>query len=182
MSDPVSSPATNALSQLRDIHLPTAIGWWPPAIGWYFLILSLMTLISVSLFFIHRYYVSIRPRREALRLLASYEAAYQKGREHQITAAFISELLKRVALVYFPRKEVASLQGKEWLDFLNQTSHDFDFNTVRDQLLVAPYQAEVNTDLQPLFIIAKKWIKQRLSVLKLRKNPNSNLHTSKKTK
>ena len=29
-------PTTTQLD-LRDIHLPEAIGWWPPAIGWWLL-------------------------------------------------------------------------------------------------------------------------------------------------
>lgn len=33
------------LEQLRDIHLPEAVHWWPPAPGWWILALLLLTLI-----------------------------------------------------------------------------------------------------------------------------------------
>ena len=29
---------TDPLAELRDIHLPPEIGWWPPAYGWWILI------------------------------------------------------------------------------------------------------------------------------------------------
>ena len=73
----------------------------------------------------------------------------------------ISELLRRVALVYFPREEVASLKGEAWLTFLSRTSKRIDFNQLRDYLLEFPYQAAREIDLQPLFYGAKEWIKQR---------------------
>lgn len=35
------------LAQLRDIHLPEPIGWWPLAIGWYILIALALFLASI---------------------------------------------------------------------------------------------------------------------------------------
>jgi hypothetical protein len=76
-------------------------------------------------------------------------------------AARISELLKRVALVYFPRSRVASLQGEAWIDFLSHTGKKLDFNAVRDELIEAPYQPNSSCDLNLLFKISRLWITQR---------------------
>lgn len=149
------------LANLRDIHLPESIGWWPLAPGWYVLALLLIVLLIVIIFFVSRYYINGRARRHALRLLTHYMQEYQHNRNSQLNAARISELLKRVALVYFPRKDVASLNGAEWIAFLNDTSKGLDFNRVRTELLEIPYQPIIKHNLLPLFEMARAWISQR---------------------
>ena len=35
------------LAQLRDIHLPEPVSWWPPALGWWLVAMTVMTLLIV---------------------------------------------------------------------------------------------------------------------------------------
>jgi len=151
------------LAQLRDIHEPTPIGWWPLAPGWYGLALLVLLILLTLAFFISRSYLNGRAKRQALRLLTNYEQQHQRQPNSQLASARISELLKRVALVYFPREDVASLQGEHWLAFLNNTGKRLDFNQVRAALLEQPYQPPqaVNHDLQLLFSMVRIWISQR---------------------
>ncbi len=149
------------LNQLHDIHLPDPLGIWPLAPGW----LVLITVVIASLVAIigwgwywHRHG---KVKRAALRMLAEYEATYRNTSATQSTTAAINELLKRVALAYFPRERVANLYGRDWLLFLNQTSKQLDFLSTEDALLVWPYQAGQGHDLQRLFYLAREWIKQR---------------------
>ncbi|AHE68328.1 DUF4381 domain-containing protein [Legionella oakridgensis] len=157
-------PGSQALSQLRDIHMPLPIGWWPLAPGWYVLIILLIIVLMVAVLFLRRSYLHGQARRRALRLLAAYQQQYQREGNCQHISACISELLKRVALVYFPRKNVASLQGEAWILFLNETGKNVDFSQVRSQLLDVPYQRRgmaKDNDLTLLFSMTKKWINQR---------------------
>jgi len=156
----VSTPPE--LAQLRDIHLPAPISWWPLAPGWYGLTGLVLVIILTSLFFFHRHYLNGRAKRHALRLLENYRQQYPHLVNSQLTSARVSELLKRVALVYFPRGKVAGLQGDSWLSFLNNTSTGLDFNQTQAELLQLPYQpasSDINLDL--LFTLAKSWISQR---------------------
>ena len=147
------------VAELRDIHLPKPPGIWPLAPGWYLLIL-LLVLGSYLGYCRHR---RLRPRREALKLLADYERQYARQVSPALISANISELLKRVALVYFPRQDVASLHGMGWIDFLSRTSKKIDFHAVSGLLLDLPYRNEncASVDLQALFRSARAWIKQR---------------------
>lgn len=149
------------LAQLRDIHLPAPVGWWPLAPGWYALSLIIMGLSFVALYFIYQVYIHGRAKRQALQLLETYVTEYQKDNNSQLISAKISELLRRVALVYFPRRDVASLQGQAWLDFLNQTSQSINFNPVRECLLELPYQQNKDMNIKPLLTRTRAWIKQR---------------------
>ena len=157
----MGSTNSDLLAQLRDIHLPKPIMWWPLAIGWIGLLVIVFVLCLLMFLFARRYYQRGRARREGMRLLIRYEKDYQQGVSSQIVSTQISDLLRRVALVYFPRQEIAGLQGEPWLDFLNKTGRGVKFDEVRDCLLMLPYQANHSMDLTLLFFYAKKWIQQR---------------------
>lgn len=162
----MASVAAQELAQLRDIHLPDAIGWWPLAAGW-FLVFSLLILcLTIALYYGWRWYKNSLPKRHALRLLNTYFTHYQTNQNSQLASARVSEILKRVALVYFPREKVASLNGDAWIQFLNETGQGIDFNRVRDALLKLPYSGvhaenKKYEKIDPLFQSAKRWINQR---------------------
>ncbi len=149
------------LAQLKDIHLPPSVGWWPLAPGWYLLMLLVFVVVIVLSYKIYRKKQHAKPKLQALALLKRYQQHYNKENNSQITSAHISELLRRVALVYFPREHVASLHGDSWLNFLNRTGKDVDFLSVRTMLLELPFKAQEPINLDPLFKQAAIWIGQR---------------------
>ena len=149
------------LANLRDVHLPAPIGYWPWAYGWTITGFLLLIAGGVLFFFLKRHYLNTRAKRQALKLLNTYQQQYVAATNTQVTAARISELLKRVALAYFPRSRVASLQGDQWLVFLNETGRGVDFTTVSEELLYLPYQPSKTHDLNALFDISRQWISQR---------------------
>lgn len=166
----------NLLQELHDIHLPTAVGVWPWAPGWYVLLaVGLILLIGSIGWGWHRWQCG-KIKREALKILAQYEKEYLamlspgKSRDEgassivsdtQATSAALNELLKRVALAYFPREKVAALYGREWVKFLNDTSKKLDFLTEESVLLNCVYQPSQQQDLRPPFRLVRKWIEQR---------------------
>ena len=151
----------DALAQLKDIHLPASVGWWPLAPGWYILLGFLFVLIGFIALVSYRRYLNARAKKQAFVLLQSYITQYEKDRNTQLASARISELLKRVALVYFSREEVASIHGQEWVNFLNETSKGLDFKAVKSMLLDSPYRPSEPINLAPLITLAELWIKQR---------------------
>lgn len=152
---------TDPLAQLKDIHLPDPVGWWPLAPGWYAVMVITVLLLSCMVYWMHQRHVNGLAKRKALGLLAVYKEHYLKDKNAQVASARISELLKRVALVYYPRMEVASIHGDDWINFLNKTSKKIDFQPVKAMLLDAPFKMVESVNLEPLFICAEQWIKQR---------------------
>ncbi len=151
----------SALAQLKDIHLPPAIGLWPPAWGWWLLFVLLVVLALFAGALLRRFKKQGEPKRCALRLLAQYEQQYQQTNDTQATSARISELLKRVALVYFPRNEVAMMHGMEWIDFLEHTSKNIDFHAISWMVLECPFNPNRVESIAPLITAARCWILQR---------------------
>lgn len=149
------------LAQLRDIHLPDPIGWWPLAPGWYGLMALILLIIFLFFCYLYKRHLNAIPKKQALILLKNYTEQYEKDKNAQLASARISELLKRVALVYYPRSKVASMHGDEWIQFLNQTAKGIDFKPVYSMLLETPFKPAESMNIQPLIVRAEKWIKQR---------------------
>lgn len=160
MSNTLPHPVPQ-LAQLHDIHLPTPIGWWPLAPGWIVLICLVLCLALRLSHVIRCRYLHGRARRQALRTLTDYEKQHRQHPNSQRSSALISELLKRVALAYYPREQVAGLQGDAWLTFLNETmiTPKKHLNPIRNALLEYPYQPPQSCNLDPLFTFARAWIK-----------------------
>jgi len=111
---------TEALANLRDIHLPDAVSFWPPAPGWWIAIGSVLLLAAIL-------YWGLRARRRSLRRAALIELSeiaehHESDAEASTLALQLTMLLRRVAIARFPRRDVASLYGEDWLQFLSRTS------------------------------------------------------------
>lgn len=157
-------PEKNLLAELKDIHLPEPIGIFPLATGWWVVIVTTLLVLATGIFFLIKRYKQNSAKRRALALLKRYETDYHTQQNPIKSCALVSELLKRVALVYYPREQVAALSGQHWITFLNQTSKALDFSTMQFYLTELPYQTQrptENASLNPLFEIARQWILQR---------------------
>ena len=104
---------------IRDLHLPDAVGWWPLAPGWWIVLALLAFALLIAL---RRAWIAHRrssARRYALKQLHSSTDAYTKHGDAVLLGIQLSELVRRTMLAYAPRKEVAGLTGKAWLDWLD---------------------------------------------------------------
>ena len=128
------------LLQLRDIHLPEAAGWWPPAPGWW--LLTALTGFAV-------YWVLLKSLREIRfrlwrrRLLKAFDPAQDNLNEMTDSEfmSLISRRLKQLGITLFPAREVASLSGSDWLDFLDEHLPSGSFKQLPASLLVElPYR------------------------------------------
>ncbi|HUY02058.1 MAG TPA: DUF4381 domain-containing protein [Rhodocyclaceae bacterium] len=154
-----------ALSQLRDIHLPAPVSWWPPAPGWWLLAATLL-LSALGLYGWQRRRRRNRWRRIALGELARLRAL-QASRQAQpeILLSGLSILLRRAALSCFPREEVASLHGERWLAFLDRSLGAGSTLQAGDGrlLTIAPYRKNAAIDevsLLALFALGERWLKK----------------------
>lgn len=146
--------------KLKDIHLPEPIGFWPPSIA----LILVASFIALGLLFLgYKFYKNRQkntPLTEALALLEKYRQQYHANKNRAQIAAEISILLKRVALVYYP--QAVTLTAQKWLDFLDSTATDVDFNKISQLLLIVPFKHyDACTNLEPLFLNAQQWIREQ---------------------
>ena len=97
---------------LRELPYPEDIGWWPLAPGWYAIAALLVVLLAVWVW--RRYLIWKRNayRRDGL-------LAIRTMRTNSAQLRQLPFLLRRTALIGYPRADVASLRGAQWIAWLN---------------------------------------------------------------
>ncbi|MDD2767482.1 MAG: DUF4381 domain-containing protein [Methylococcus sp.] len=143
---------------LRDIHLPPPIDWWPPAPGWWLApLLALALILTVRLAW--RRFVRNPFRKAALRELAAIEADASLPVPEKIRR--VSILLRRACLTLYPRQEVAGLTGLDWLERLDLILGDGRFSEGPGRCLIeSPYSPRSEADPAALFALCREWIRR----------------------
>ena len=156
-----AAPTSSALP-LRDIHLPQPVSsWWPPAPGWW-LLPALLVVVAGLVWLLLRWRKQRRWRVAALAELASIEAFYKSNNNRTQLLRDLSALLRRVAVMRFPRSDCAALNGTAWLRFLDTSAGCSGFLDGPGQLLAsAPYQRPAPDDVveTALLELCRSWLK-----------------------
>ena len=168
-TDPAALP-------LREIHLPDAVGWWPPAPGWWILPILVLLAAGIAwycrLLYKRRRYSAINMARKEL---ARIKSRYAVDRDAGHCVRSVSGLLRRLCISVFPRAESAGLTGAEWLAFLQEAvQSEAGARELRDAgqetgdeslehpgrlLLEAPYRRQVaEEDVESLVGFCSVWI------------------------
>ena len=125
--------------ELRDIHLPGDITWWPPAFGSWLLAAALLGLIIV----VSLRYSRLRRHRAACRSLRETIDSIKTGADPSACALQASTTLRRFAMtIARDSAEVAGLVGARWLSYLDSHWDRSSFSDGPGQLVLSsPYQA-----------------------------------------
>ena len=157
------------LAELRDIVTPPPPSAWPWAPGWWILLILGFLLLSTSIWWFWRWRQRSRPRHLALKQLAQLQ---QQEVDPQ-TLRQLSQLLREVALQSHPWEQVACLNGKRWLEFLDQTGDTTQFTEGPGKILGdGPYRPPGEPLNSHLFVLCQEWIQLQ--------NTASQFHKTKK--
>lgn len=164
----------DALSQLRDIHMPAdTSGFWPLAPGWWALIVLLLALLGWLLW---RYIKKAQLQRHINAALQELEHCRETLLQQEVIAAKgspttdintarldyvngVNAVLRRVALLHFPASTVASLSGNAWADFI--ASQDKRNHLTKEQskaLAHGRFARHIDIDCEALYHTARHWI------------------------
>ena len=143
---------------LKDIHLPDAITWWPPAIGWWGLLVAI-PLLCFATIWLYKFIT----RRTALKTAKKQLLAIKKDKATQDSQKLqqLSELVRRVAISISPRSESASLTGQAWLTYLDQTVKGQPFTEgVGQYLASAHYRKTFDTtaNIPQIITLCENWL------------------------
>ncbi len=183
--DPVTSNSTTSVPQaldLRDIHLPEPISWWPIAPGWWLLITALFLIITLF-FIIKKIYASRQLKRDIRSELETIKQQFYKIQDKSRLVKSLSVLLRRASISYYPKTNIAGLTGNDWLSYLDQTSNETSTrmkfqSDIGNILLSAPYlpdNSEMDFDAKTLIQLCESWLlsSHKASHKKLTRVPTS---------
>lgn len=155
------------LAQLRDIHLPDPVGIWPPAPGWW---IVMLIIVTITLFSVHRFYRHYQRqafRREAIQRWQALKPLSQRDETAQYLQA-LNLLLKQTALSCHSQEQVAHLNGQDWLHFLDNSLGNAKSNTqafsqgIGQCLADGPYRQHTTMiELTALHQLAGQWIRRQ---------------------
>jgi len=151
----------DGLAELRDIHLPEPVSWWPPAPGWWIL-LTLCCLLVLTGTFVWRRQKARRNKpaqkivvAAALAELDELDRALQGGEKKALEQ--LSSLMRRMAIKMDVK--TAGLAGEQWLQWLDSRWSGDEFVSGSGQVLIeAPYQAQRRADAVQLGRVCRQWL------------------------
>jgi hypothetical protein len=143
---------------LKDIHIPETIGWWPPAPGWWLLLVAIVMAIA---FFIWLYKKLTRKTaiKAAKKILLEIKHDQTDDIGKKLSA--LSILIRRVAISLSPEKKAAGLTGDSWLRFLDDSVQGTSFSEgIGRYLADAPYRKSPPDELEisQLISLCEDWL------------------------
>lgn len=150
-------PADNLVDLLERLHgivEPPPVSMLPQTWGWAVAAVLVAVVLAAGLVVFLRRRRATAYRRAALTELRALAPDLLGGEPAAL--ARLETLLRRTALVGFPRGDVAALTGDAWTDFLARTGGEF--GPLASRLAVAPYRPATGYDGAAALAAAKAWI------------------------
>lgn len=155
--------------ELRDIHLPEPISWWPVAPGWWMVFATLLFIIFAAII-TRKIYQRRQLKRDIAAELNQIKQQFKETQNKSQLAKSLSILLRRASISYYPTANIAGLTGESWLRWLDD-SHNVSTDKIpantRFQsdsgkiLLNAPYlpaETELDFDAEKLLDLCTSWL------------------------
>ena len=146
--------------QLRDVHLPDAISWWPLAWGWWVLLVIVLCAVSVLVWQIKR---SINKNRYRGLAITELESVIAQWREDDNSIAYLqsaNSVLKRAVLHTSQDSSLTTTSGKTWVGLLHQWSPKALSEVSQNALAYECYQPSCDTDINSVHTELVRWLKK----------------------
>lgn len=144
------------LDLMHGLVMPEPVAWLPETPGWWIVLGWLFAVMLLAGWQLVKRRRRNRYRRDALTELRSIAAQPELGPAE--SAQRIAALLKRTALVAYPREDVAALYGGDWAEFLKESAgDDRQIADAAEVLSAAAYRPDADGSV--LTGPARRWIR-----------------------
>ncbi len=155
------------LAQLVEVTVPAPVGYWPQTTAAYVALALVAVAIAIVLWRYLAHRRATRYRRVAIGELDRMINAPEFWQGAMAQLIDLNRLLRRTALAAYPRPDVASLHGPEWLRFLDRSCAGADFEHGPGQIFAtAPYERPEaedgggRADSDELAALTRTWIRR----------------------
>ncbi|MFT5115019.1 MAG: hypothetical protein ACI8P9_004362 [Parasphingorhabdus sp.] len=170
---------TDPLAVLRDIHLPGDPSLWPPAIGWWLLLIACLLIIWAIYKVVANFLFQRRPSKQALLELDRLESRFKSEQDTREYVQSLSMLLRRYVVSKCADPQLAARSGSHWLKLLNELSNGRAFTDGPGQVLAdLPYSRTVDVNAEALTRTIRQMLRNQASFVKCLKWNRSPLSTN----
>lgn len=152
----MTSSNNDSLLPLNNMYLPDVPSWFPLAWGWWAIAATVVVTILLFAFYLRWKKKRLAPKKTALLLI----------RREKPAAAI--ELVRQVALCYYPREQIAQLTGRDWYAFLDSQIESPLFETNFEQWQQVLYSRQMAENSDELVEHCFQWVEQALPPKKRR--------------
>ncbi|PWQ94141.1 DUF4381 domain-containing protein [Leucothrix arctica] len=150
----------NPLDQLKDIHLPSEVNWWPLSVGWCLAGLIVLALVISLVILFKRYLNKKQLLKTGLEPIDQLVADQSLSAQDWLNE--LSILLRRIAINVNGRSDIAGLVGNDWLAYLDDSGNTREFSEGPGQVLAKqPYQPAVEYDREAIATLSRAWVKEQ---------------------
>lgn len=121
----------DSVLNLAPLDIPAEPSWWPLPLSAWLLLGGIVALALIG--WVYRYFQG-RMKRKALQQLDILQ------KEPDLPA--LDRLLRRVALTYYPRDQIAGLTGDAWLKWLDRQTTAARFLPLKSQWSLGLYRCQ----------------------------------------
>lgn len=144
------------LDLMHELVIPAPVSRVPEGPGWWIVLAWAAVSLAIVVRALIRQRRRNRYRREAAALLD--RIAETADQDPVAAAGQVATVLRRAALVAYPRADVASLYGDDWAEFLCRSASN-DPAVERASALLAGAAYRKDADGRPLIEPARRWIR-----------------------
>ncbi len=158
----MTDPRAELLAKMHDVIAPDPIGVWPPAVGWWIILLLGVSICITATYLLITVIQNRQYRKLALAEISLIDANPDLSEQEKILRTL--HVLKRTFFTAYPnsRATSAGIYGAQWIKLLNTTVNTpiFDEQTEAslEGLLYAPESTEFDAD--KFIESSKRWIKK----------------------
>lgn len=150
----------NPLDELKDIHLPASVDWWPLAPGWW--VLAALILMVLALVVLKRSRSRKHRQLTQAAIISLNQLAQDKSLDKTEWLKALSSLLRQIVINFHGREAGAGLVGEDWLAYLDQRGGGQGFSQGVGQVIASqPYQRASDYDREALLRLVHQWIKRQ---------------------
>lgn len=139
--------ANPLLQQLRDVHLPNEVGWWPLAPGWWLLMLVTALLLAWLLRKWLHWRQLNRYRKDAIAELNNLLHHWQQDGDTARYLQSAAAVLRRALLHLDGGKKSVSLTGQHWVAALHSYTKITLSDSTIEALTIAGYQSNPEVEV-----------------------------------
>lgn len=145
--------------QLRGLHQPEAISWWPMAPGWWILLFIVISLIAWCTWLLIRHFQKNRYKKQACSELELAHIQWAKDSNASIYIQSANAILKRALIVAGANTHTVSRTGKDWEEILNIWAKKPLLEKSVYALSESAYQAKPDADIEELHRDISYWLR-----------------------